>query len=368
MKKSEQTSTPSSIRRIFNLFTSDLNANEIERLVKRDAPGVYDFYMKDVEKPEAQNSFLRGLTFVGNLFMTFLMKLPPARRIIYVFVTAVFTYSYFLSDWTWAAVSFLLLNVLLAFELADKLTAKDELEVARDIQTNLMPRVPPPCDCFDISCFSESAREVGGDYYDFLRSGADGSCKYVVIGDVSGKGMGAALHMVKVQAILQNLAEQHDSPRDILLNLNQNVQSVLRRGTFFTASVARLHDNRSISLCRAGHMPLLHYRYKDGICREITPKGLGIGLARNGKFSDSLETVEIVTEPGDVLVFYTDGIVEAMNFGREEFGEQQLKTVIERSANRSVDQIRDAVLSAVANFRGAAPANDDLTLVILKTR
>ncbi len=359
-------SAEDTLQRFYDLFTSDLSFSEVERLVKRDAPGVFDFYLRDVERPEEQNPFFRTLNFLGNIFTAFLLKLTPSRRIIYVFTLALFTYSFFLSDWMWALICFAVLNLLLAFELADKLTAKDELEIAREIQMNLMPRQAPKCTDYDIACFSEAAREVGGDYYDFIKPQHSKDTTFVIIGDVSGKGMGAALHMVKVQALLQNLAEKHSTPRELLLALNQNLQSVLRSGSFFTAGIASMNGNRSLKLCRAGHMPFLHFRQESGECEEIQPSGLGLGLPDNGKFDSMLEQVEIKTQSGDIMVFYTDGITEAMNMRKEEFGEQRFKKIIMANKDLSADQIKDAILRSLAKFRGSAPPHDDLTLIVMK--
>ncbi|MEZ4763579.1 MAG: hypothetical protein R3C26_10390 [Calditrichia bacterium] len=131
-------------QRIYKLYASDLSITEIERLVKRDAPGIYDYYLREAQKVDQQkNPVERTIRLVGNLFEAFLRKLSPSRRLFYSLILFLFIYSVVGASWFWAIGSFVLLNVLLAFELADKLIAKDELEVARDIQMNLMPQQPP---------------------------------------------------------------------------------------------------------------------------------------------------------------------------------------------------------------------------------
>ncbi len=140
------------------------------------------------------------------------------------------------------------------------MTAKDELEVAREIQMGLMPKEAPTDLGYDIACFSEAARDVGGDYYDFIQPQQLPGTTFLVIGDVSGKGMGAALRMVQVQAILHNLSEQYTHPKEILLALNQNLRSILKVGSFFTVSMAGFNSDNVLHLCRAGHMPLIHYQ------------------------------------------------------------------------------------------------------------
>jgi serine phosphatase RsbU (regulator of sigma subunit) len=275
-----------------------------------------------------------------------------------------------LGSWFWAGISFLFLNVLLALELADKLTAKDELEVAREIQMGLMPKEAPPNCGYDIACFSEAAREVGGDYYDFIQPQHLPGTTFVVIGDVSGKGMGAALRMVQVQAILHNLTEQYQHPRDILLSLNENLRHILKFGSFFTISLASFNSDRVLHLCRAGHMPLIHFQKHLNACKEIIPPGIGVGIAptSRGKFADMLQEVEVKTEPGDILLFYTDGVVETMNDAKAEFGEERLKRLVIANAEKTASEIQKAILSSLAQFRGAALFHDDLTLIVMKAQ
>ena len=356
-----------SLKRFYNLYASDLSLSEIERLIKRDAPGVYDFYLREADQPDKkQDPFERTFRTIGNLFTAFIRKLTPARRALYSLILFFFAYAVIASSWIWASISFLFLNVLLAFELADKLTAKDELEVAREIQMGLMPAEAPANLGYDIACFSEAARDVGGDYYDFIQPQALPGTTFIVIGDVSGKGMGAALRMVQVQAILHNLSEQYAHPKEILQALDQNLRNILKVGSFFTVSMASFNSDNSLHLCRAGHMPLIHYQKAQHHCREIVPPGIGVGLPECGKFNQELEEVDVKIAPGDVLVFYTDGVVETMNNVKSEFGEERLKRVVVENAEKPAAEIQDAILKSVAQFRGAAPFHDDLTMIVMK--
>ncbi len=356
-------------RHYYKLYTSDLSLQEIERLVKRDAPGIYEFYSREVDAPDQrEHPITRSFSFVGNMFMAFLLKLTPARRMFYTLLLLLFMYGFVAGQWTWASLAFICLNVLLAFELADKLTAKDELEMARDIQMGLMPKQAPACQRFDIACFSEAARDVGGDYYDFIQPASMDDTTYIVIGDVSGKGMGAALYMVQVQAILRNLAEQFSTPREVLESLNRNLKTVLRPGAFFTISMAKMNAKEELVLCRAGHTPLLHYRHADATCREIIPAGIGIGLPDGGKFDELLEEVSVDISPGDILLFYTDGVVETMNSRHNPFDDNRLQEVISANADKSAAEIKDGILTALARFRGAILPHDDVTMIVMKAR
>ncbi len=188
----------------------------------------------------------------------------------------------------------------------------------------------------------------------------------MVIGDISGKGMAAALHMVKVQAILHFIIAHNYSPKIILSMLNKNLQKVLKRGSFFTVSLASIESNGSIILSRAGHMPLIHYNSCSGECKNIVPKGMGIGLNHDSIFDKSLEEINITPSKGDILVFYTDGVVEAMNIYLQEYGEKRFMDIITKNYNKPVRDIQEAILDNISYFTENSPVHDDLTLIVMK--
>jgi len=355
------------LRRLFRFYTGELNYNEFQKLVKRDVPEVYDFYVRRMKKPEkSRNRIWDFFLFTRNLFVEFLNLLTPMRRIIYSLGLILFILGYLGNDWGFAVWGFVLINLLVAFELADKLTAKDELEVAREIQLNMMPKIPPQNKFYEIACYMETAKEVGGDYYDFIVPDLSNDKTFVVIGDVSGKGMSAALHMVQVQSILHNIVNGNSSPREILLTLNQNLKRILRKGSFLTLSIAEVNSGGEIILSRAGHMPLLHYSKSSGTCCRVTPRGMGIGLANEPVFSNSTEEITLIPRSGDVFVLYTDGVVEAMDEYYHSFGEENLTRLICNNPDKSPKEIQDIVIHAIRNFTYSSPVQDDLTLIVMK--
>ncbi len=355
------------LRRLFYFYTGELNYNDFQKLVKKDVPEVYDFYVRRMKKPDkSRNRVLDFIFFTRNLFLEFLYLLTPVRRIIYSLGLILFVLAYFGNDWGFAVWGFILINLLVAFELADKLTAKDELEVAREIQLNMMPKSPPANKYYEISCFMETAREVGGDYYDFIKPDVNNEKTFVVIGDVSGKGMSAALHMVQVQSILHNIVKEDSSPKRILLTLNQNLKRVLRKGSFLTLSVAEVNSGGEIILSRAGHMPLIHYQKSTGRCNRVIPRGLGIGLANEPVFSNSTEEISLIPQPGDLFVFFTDGVVEAMDGYYRTFGEEKLTGLICNNSDKSAEEIQNIIVNAIKNFTYSSPVQDDLTLIVMK--
>jgi serine phosphatase RsbU (regulator of sigma subunit) len=342
---------------------------DVEKLVKRDVPELYDFYVRKMQKPEkVKNRFHETLLFIRNLFIEFLEQLTPIRRIIFTLSILIFILSYFNNNWQWAAIAFVLLCLLIAFELADKLTAKDELVVAREIQRSLMPKDAPKNVFYEISCYTENAKEVGGDYYDFISRDDSPEKIFVIVGDVSGKGMAAALHMVQVQSILRNSVFNHDTPKEVLISMNRNLRRVLPKGSFFTVCISTINPDGSVLLSRAGHLPLLYYKRKEDNFLNIIPKGIGIGIADNGLFEKTIEEICIKPEEDDILVFYTDGVIEARNLYKQEFSEEKLKSIVRLNKDNSPEKIKNAVVQNISTFRDGTPPHDDLTLVILKAK
>ena len=354
------------LKRFYQLYKSDLSRSEIERLIKRDVPGLYEFYSRDMEKPDQKrNKFLRAATFLRNLFLAFLLKLSAARRLFYSIALFLFLYGWFVGFTNWMLISFIVLNILLALEVADKIMAKDELEVAREIQMSLMPSTAPPDFPCEIACFSEPAREVGGDYYDFIRPQQQDST-YLVIGDVKGKGMAAALYMVRVQALLQYLAQTYKQPSDILIELNKNVRKLMRADYFISLSITRVSSTGEFCLARAGHMPLIYYSDRSKKLQIIEPAGIAVGLENGGRFESAIEETRLDPQPGDVLVYYTDGVIETMDHEKNQYGELAFNKIIRENTHLTANGIKDAILQDLARFRGNAPPQDDLTFIVAK--
>ena len=187
------------------------------------------------------------------------------------------------------------MNLLLAFELADKLLVKNELDIAQKIQTELVPKTPPEIANYELAFHYESAKEVGGDYLDFVSRPDEGKT-FLILGDVSGKGIAAALYVVRVQAIIHQLMESFISLKDMLINLKKYFSHNLRKEFFLTLVVAEIKKDSSISICRAGHNPIFLY---DSIKQEvetIKPAGLAIGFNDKIMFEKVLEEISITPQ------------------------------------------------------------------------
>jgi serine phosphatase RsbU (regulator of sigma subunit) len=367
--KDKKSQKSGSFKKFYHLYKQDLSFQEIERLIKWDVPSSYDFYSRSMERPDQKkNRFYRALIFGRNFFIAFLLKLSPARRLFYSVSLFLFIYAILIGMTQWVVLAFVTLNILLALEVADKLLAKSELEVAREIQTSLMPKSVPQGFPYDISFFAESALEVGGDYYDFIQPVGRDNGTYVVIGDVKGKGMAAALYMARIQALLQYISQKQLTPSQILIELNRNVRKILTADYFISLLISHVNSRGQLSFCRAGHLPLVHYDAASSKIRVLEPAGMAVGLDNGKRFEETIEERTITPGSGDIFVYYTDGISEAMNEEREQYGEAALLNQVKRNASKSAQAIKNAIMADLESFRGKATPHDDLTLLVMKVR
>lgn len=355
------------IKRIFDLYTSDLSFDEIERLIKRDSAEVYEFFKNDIPKADtSKNKFVRALIFIRSLFNAFLLRLSPARRVFYIASLLMFLIGYMQDQGSYIIFAFVILNIMLAFELADKLLTKNEIEVARKIQSELMPKTPPEIPHYSVSAYYESAKIVGGDYYDIIASPGNGNLNYLIVGDISGKGMPAAVYMVRVQAIIHSLINNYSEIKDIVVKLKNTFDKKLLPEYFLTLAAASVDHEGVIKFCRAGHSPLLHYKSASNSFEEINSKGIGIGLKDNGIFEECLEVKEVKPETDDILCFYTDGVTEMMNLQKNQFGVDRLRDIIRDNASKTPEEIKTALLNSLIRFRGNNNVVDDITFIVIK--
>jgi phosphoserine phosphatase RsbU/P len=256
-------------------------------------------------------------------------------------------------------------NAFLYEELAEQERMKHELEIARRIQMASLPQRTPVIEGLDIAGQSRPALEVGGDFFDYL-NGTD-KAMTIVVGDVSGKGTSAALYMSKVQGILRSLHDFTKSPADLFIRTNRLLSDDLEKSSFITAlGVAFDTSKHKALVARAGHLPLYRYRLSDASSEKITTRGLGLGLDNGSIFASELEERTLFYEAGDVMAFVTDGITEARNERGEEFGEDQLLSLLQYHAKLSATEIRSRILERVSLFAGSVPQHDDQTLVVVK--
>ncbi len=256
-------------------------------------------------------------------------------------------------------------------EAAEKKRLEEELRIAHEIQMSLLPQAPAAIPGLSIAALCVPAREVGGDYYDFLALHDDRLG--VLIADVAGKGTSAALYMAELKGLMLSLSRTYGSPRELLIMANRLIAEHLDARSFITMTYAIIDLRaRTITYARAGHTPLLYLPGgpPDGSARVqlLAPDGLVLGLKidEGELFERLLVEQTLPLRAGDVYVFFTDGITEAMNAQDDCYGEPRLSQVIEAHAALSSEALRDRLLSDVLAFAGDTPQHDDMTMILLK--
>jgi sigma-B regulation protein RsbU (phosphoserine phosphatase) len=258
----------------------------------------------------------------------------------------------------------------LLVQAAEKKRLEEELRIAHEIQMSLLPQGPLYMPGLSVTALCVPAREVGGDYYDFLP--LDDHRVGVLIADVSGKGTSAALYMAELKGLMLSLSEIHSSPRELLIAANRIIAHHLDARSFITMTYAVVDlRKRIMTYARAGHTPLI-YVPGAGIgardVRILTPDGMVVGLKLdNGEmFARLLQEETIALRPGDLYLFFTDGISEAMNAHDDCFGESRLGELVQAHAHLPSAELRERVLREIAAFVGDAPQHDDMTMILLK--
>ncbi len=242
---------------------------------------------------------------------------------------------------------------------------KRELEIARQVQASFLPRRMPEVEGLDIAAMCLAANEVGGDYYDFVQVGPGRLA--VVVGDVSGKGTQAAFYMTLTKGFVQTLSREGLAPAEVMRRLNRLFYENAVRGTFISM-IYGVFDvaARTFTFTRAGHNPVILRRSPGHAADLVQPTGLAIGLVTGPTFDETIEEVTIALCPGDVLVFYTDGFSEAMNQGKDLYGDDRLARKVGDAGQRSASEILRAVSEDVHHFVEAAGRHDDMTMVVVR--
>jgi len=355
-----------------------------------EARASYSLYTQEIDW-EALRKESGGRRFrktASALFWALLMKLSPARRV-FLLIALLFAIIALLNSQVLISISdssrnyevsppnnFLavLISVaallfLLALELADRVTMKRDLEIAREIQHWLVPASPPEVPGVEIAFSSRPANTVGGDYYDAFLRGSSGSTPgskrlLLVVADVAGKSVPAALLMATFQASLRTLAEANTSLLELVEGLNRYACVHSLGGRRFTTAFFGEFDlqTRVLSYIRAGHNePFV--RRASGSLERLETGDLPLGINADARFNCGAVTMG----PRDLLVIFTDGLVEAVNDADQEFGEPRILTVLKSSGGAGAQATLRNLLSAVDSFVGHARQHDDLTCLLLGT-
>jgi len=349
-------------------IVNDFRKGDILDALRRDFKELYGFYI-DNETQERLRSERRFSRFVHSswyLLKSLILKLTPARRFLLLLSIAFFFFGdTSISDGNLHIsihsnfISYFFLLLVLMLELKDKLLAHDELQIGRTVQKALLPEENPTLSGWSIWLFTRPANDVGGDLVDYIN--LDENRLGLALGDVAGKGLGAALLMSKLQSTLRAIAQDYKS----LSELGERINLIFCRDSlpnkFATLVYAELTQNSGkVRLLNAGHLPPL--LLKGSKLDELSRGAPALGLLRTSKFEEQ----ETEMNPGDLLVIYSDGVTEARDERDEFFGDQRLRSIIGRSAGISPDRVGERILAEVDDFVGEAPRSDDLSLVIVK--
>jgi len=253
-------------------------------------------------------------------------------------------------------------NAKLLEERFEKERIKRELELATEIQQSFQPSSPPVIDGYELQGISFSCYEIGGDYYDFIPTGE--GRMLIALGDVSGKGTAAALLMSSLHAAVHGQVAAKTSLHQTVIAVNQYLAANTPTNRFVTLFIAELDPQTGgLNYINAGHNPPLVGR-SDGSVQQLDSGGFPLGIIPTAEF----EVGQVQLNPGDALVIYSDGVSEANNLKGDEFGMERLTQVVSKNLTASAAGLRDKVESALSSFTQTAPANDDITLVIVKRK
>ncbi len=243
---------------------------------------------------------------------------------------------------------------------------QEELKIAQRVQKALLPLELDHPASFEICAYSNTADEVGGDYYDTYQ--VDAAHFVVIMGDVSGKGTSAAFHMAQMKGVFQSLIQLGLKPAEFMKKANAALSKCLERNHFITASIFEI-DTNSQTFChaRAGHIPTLWYKAKEKTAEFISMEGLGLGIVRNPSYQNHVHEKTFTYQMGDILVLLTDGILEGRNEKGEQFGYERLKNLVEAHPQLAPSILQQVIIDSLHQFVGGdGMIDDDYSLLVVK--
>jgi serine phosphatase RsbU (regulator of sigma subunit) len=375
----------------FDTYTRDLSAEDLQRLFTHDTRDAYRFFSRGLDEEQlAALPWWRQIAVRSRqVFVAFTLKLPPARRALYLGALAIallgiiklfrgfalvdvpfgipfFQVSVLVPEWadgTFALlVSLLLVNLLVLLEVADRLSLKGELEVAREIQLAMLPSGTFSAADIEICGATRPANTVGGDFYDVLPL-ADGRV-ILTVGDVAGKGSPAALLMALLLAVLRTLVDEALEPEALTERLNAQISRHSPSSRFITLFYAVYTPaDGTLVYVNAGQNPPL-IRRADGGFERLTATGVALGMFERSTFASARTRVE----PGDRLILYSDGITEAEDPSGQPLEEAGLQAIVDSYPSATPAELGAHILRSVEMHAQASRFGDDLTILILKRR
>lgn len=261
--------------------------------------------------------------------------------------------------------AFALYNAIIYSEANEKKRLDHDLQIARDIQRILLPSEPPEIDGFELAGINLPARQVSGDYFDYIK--VDDERLGVVIADVSGKGVPASLIMAICRSVLRAEARLGQSPGEVLRKVNRQLYPDIKEDMFISMAYVILdHKNNHVTLSRGGHDAPLLYRAKTGEVEVLKPPGMALGIDSGDVFDRITADLSVPLERDDCLVLYTDGITEMLDVNGDEFGPERMINSIRASAREGAQEVVARLTDDARQFAAGHPQNDDITLIAVR--
>jgi sigma-B regulation protein RsbU (phosphoserine phosphatase) len=368
------------LHRFWQRVTEGLELTQLWSQFETEARTSYRLYSRDVAAKTPEGLTRRGhrLHVVREFFWAVLEKLSPARRVLLlaalimlVFPSSGFSYhdaenEVHVLEFDFHFWAGLLLFLLLMLEIADRVVMKRDLQIAREIQTWLLPGAPPQIPGISVAYTTRPANTVAGDYYDvFPRPGKTNEENRAVfaVADVAGKSIPAAMLMATFQASLKTLSTAQVALPELVANMNKYACSNSQGGLRFTTAFLAEYDaaRRVFRYINAGHNnPIL--RRASGAIERLDVGGLPLGIQLEAKY----ESASVTLAPGDWLIIFTDGLVEAVNARDEDFDEPRLLSTLEAGVSTTPQELLDRLMANLDLFVGATPQHDDVTCLLVK--
>ncbi len=368
------------LHRFWQRVTEGLELTQLWSQFETEARTSFRLYSRDVAAKTPEGLTKRGhrLHVVKEFFWAVLEKLSPARRVLLLaalimllFPSSGFSYQDAAHEFHVVELDLhfwggLLLLLLLMLEIGDRVVMKRDLQIAREIQTWLLPGAPPQIPGISVAYTTRPANTVAGDYYDvFPRPGKSNEENRVVfaVADVAGKSIPAAMLMATFQASLKTLSTAQVALPELVANMNRYACSNSQGGLRFTTAFLAEYDaaHRVFNYINAGHnAPIL--RRSNGLIERLDVGGLPIGIQSDAKY----ESASVPLAPGDWLIIFTDGLVEAENARQEEYGESRLLNSIAAGAATTPPEMLNRLMAELDLFVGSTPQHDDVTCLLVK--
>ena len=366
--KNEAQTALQNTKSFYKEYVSGMNRERLGKEFQEDTNRLRDLYAEVVGRDELQRD-QRGLQKFYKFFLALTRRLNPARRLLFGISSLSFV-AYYLFDLVGISGMFIYpllmpiafggMSVLLLIELLEKSDVKKEIDLAREIQLSLLPPTEYNQDGLEVYSFAHTAREVGGDYVDMIKTEKG---TYIVIADVSGKGLTAALYMVRMQALVRLIIEKSDpSPKQLFLELNDYVKSDVADKTFVTACAAFFpKDEDRFTFARAGHNAPIFFSKERDATFDLRSEGFALGMTSTRMLEDNLQEKRFHFKNGDSVLFYTDGLTEARNNRGEEYGEDRLDAIMSVYGSLHAKSIIKKVQNSLETFIGKEKTLDDIT-------